>query len=304
MPRHARIKSYDSIYHVMVRSITETPLYKERNDKITYMKLVSKYQELFAFKVYGYCLMDNHAHFIIDANGADISRIMHGINFTYAQKYNRKYNRRGPLFYDRFKSKIIQDERYIITLSAYIHNNPTDIKGYETHPELYEFSSLGAYLGLRHDPYNILDEGFIMQLFGGNKSAARRSYIRLVATSNKQSVKDHIDFKDEKTEYRSERRILVRDFCSHDIINYISDLTNSCPDKIHVKNSRRTVNSKALIALLMKNLCNYKCRDICAVFGNISESRVSELCSLGLRIIEEDKRYQHVISGFIKKFTA
>lgn len=65
------------------------------------------YQENYGFKVYGFCLMDNHAHFIIDVNGADISNIMHSINFKYAQVYNRKHKRHGHLFQDRFKSKIV-----------------------------------------------------------------------------------------------------------------------------------------------------------------------------------------------------
>ncbi|WDC83583.1 transposase [Caloramator sp. mosi_1] len=58
--------------------------------------------------------MDNHAHFIIDANGADISKIMHFINYKYAMWFNKRYSRHGHLFQDRFKSKIVKDERYLL----------------------------------------------------------------------------------------------------------------------------------------------------------------------------------------------
>jgi hypothetical protein len=76
--------------------------------------------------------------------------------------YNAVHKRHGHLFQDRFKSKMVDDERYLIALSAYVHNNPTDIKGYEEYPERYEYSSLSIYLGLRRDPYELIDDAFIM----------------------------------------------------------------------------------------------------------------------------------------------
>ncbi|MCX7596800.1 MAG: transposase, partial [Fischerella sp.] len=71
MPRVAREKSFDSIYHIMVRSISEVNLYKDEKDKLKYIDYMKKAQDQFEFKLYAYCLMDNHAHFVIDANGAD-----------------------------------------------------------------------------------------------------------------------------------------------------------------------------------------------------------------------------------------
>lgn len=49
MPRCARVKSFDSIYHVMVRSISDTPLFRCSTDKDMYVKLISKYQGIFLF---------------------------------------------------------------------------------------------------------------------------------------------------------------------------------------------------------------------------------------------------------------
>ena len=62
MPRCARIKSYDSVYHIMIRSINEVPLFIENTDKDTYLSLIKKYQVQYGFKLYSYCLMDNHGH--------------------------------------------------------------------------------------------------------------------------------------------------------------------------------------------------------------------------------------------------
>ena len=137
MPRCARVKEKDAIYHVMVKSITEIPLFKKDDDKNEYLNLMKKYQTIYGFKVYAYCIMSNHAHFIIDPRGADISKIMHGLNFKYAQTFNKNNKRNGHLFQDRFKSKIVKTDRYLLILSAYIHNNPLKIKGYEKCPVLY-----------------------------------------------------------------------------------------------------------------------------------------------------------------------
>ena len=304
MPRCARIKSYDSIFHIMVKSIVEAPLFKENTDKDLYLKLVKEYQKQYAFKVYAYCLMDNHGHFIIDANGADISKIMHGINLTYAQAYNKKYKRIGCLFHDRFKSKIVKDDRYIIALSAYIHNNSTDIEEYKKRPSEYQYSSLSTYLGLRVDPYKILDEGFVMRLFGKKKLIARLKYKNLIAFCSDKAVIAEIEFKDEKSEYRSERKILVRNFIANDIINYVAKITNTNVDKIHIKNSKNSLEIKAISIVLMRNLCNYRCKDMCKVIGNISQGRVSKLCSLGIKIIDEKDKYRNVINSFIRLYSA
>ncbi|WP_053956704.1 transposase [Inediibacterium massiliense] len=60
MPRVARIKSEEGIYHIMFRSISEANLSLEDQDKIKYFKLIQKYQKKFQFKVDAYCLMDHH----------------------------------------------------------------------------------------------------------------------------------------------------------------------------------------------------------------------------------------------------
>lgn len=300
MPRGPRIKSPDSIFHVMVRSISEIKMFKEKSDKEFYFYLIRKYQQLYKFKVYAYCLMDNHGHLIIDANGADISKIMHGINFTYAQNYNHKHGRRGTLFQDRFKSKIIKDDTYLITLSAYIHNNPRDIEGYDSCPEKYENSSLAVYLGHRKDPNEILDEAFIMQKFGKGKSSARRNYIKFLSKCNEIQMSKEVEFINDKTEYRSERKILVRDMEPEEVIEYVARIAGKSAIGIHVKNNRKTTEVKALSTLLMRSLCSLKCKDICGIFGNITIGRVSKLCSMGLEIMNSNEDYKDIIDRFVR----
>jgi hypothetical protein len=244
--------------------------------------------------------MDNHAHFIIDANGADISKIMHGINFTYAQRFNRRYGRHGHLFQDRFKSKIVTSDGYLFVLSAYIHNNAVDIRKYRKYPERYMYSSLAVYLGLRSDPFEILDEAFIMQMFGSSVEEAREAYLAFVYKCNDRKFKTTVEFKDEKTVYKSERTILIRNSSPDEILHYIAEKMGVNPIMLHMKNSKGTTEGKALSVLMMRKYCNFRCSDICRVLEGITQTRVSQLCSMGLKMIVEEPRYRSIVEGFIK----
>lgn len=74
--------------------------------------------------LYAYCLMSNHIHLLIrereDTIGMDIKRIAS----SYVYYYNHKYSRDGHLFRERFKSEMVNDMAYFLTLLRYIHQNP------------------------------------------------------------------------------------------------------------------------------------------------------------------------------------
>jgi REP element-mobilizing transposase RayT len=303
MPRMARRKVEGAIYHIMGRSISEVDLFKTDEDKKKYLFLIKEYQKIYNFKVYGYCLMKNHMHLIVDSNGADISKIMHCINFKYARYFNTLHKSHGHLFQDRFKSKIVEDNGYLIALSAYIHNNPLDIRGYESSPEKYYYSSLGIYLGLRKDEFNILDKEFILGLFGSDKSKSKEKYMRLVIRTKTVPIDDivteEVEFKEERTEYRSERKILVRDFNIENVIEYVLDKFRISKPLLYLKYQKDITPARSILVLLLRNLCNTSCKDICSILGNITSSRVSKLCSIGVGLVSDKDRYKNVINEFI-----
>lgn len=300
MPRHKRIKQFDFIYHVMVRSISEIPLFKDDDDKDKYLLYVQKYQKQFGFKVYGYCLMTTHGHFIIDANGSDISKLMQGINLSYATYYNYRHKRHGHLFQDRFKSEVVANEKYLFNLSAYIHNNPTDIAGYETCPEKFKYSTLGMYLGLENNLFGIADEEFIMGFFSNNVKRAREKYFSFVMACNDESMIEHYEFKDEKSEYRSERTVLERDFKAQEVMEFIVAYTNVEKKMLKWKYKRGAMECRALCIFLIRYYCDYSYKQICGLVGRLTLTRVSKLSNLGLKLIEEDNRYKNIMQDFIK----
>jgi putative transposase len=304
MPRLARVKTPQSIFHIFCRSISEVDLYKDDDDKRFYMGLFKKYQNIYHFKVYGYCLMSNHNHFIIDANGADISKIMHDINFSYAIYFNRRHKRHGHLFQDRFKSRLVLTDQYMYALSAYVHNNVLDLAGYATSPESYEFSSLGVYLGLRRDPFGLVNIGFVLRMLGGNIGQARKMYMGLVYECNDVKLRSEFEFENEGTEYRSGREILVRNVDPYKVVEFIISRFNVSEIDIRMKYARGILDAKALIIVLMRSLCGFKCTDICSVLGNITESRVSSLSSRGVRLMVEEDKYRDIVREFLESYAA
>ncbi len=302
MPRCARIKTNKSIFHIMVRSISEIDLFPDSDDKKNYLGKMREYQILYGIKVYAYCLMSNHAHFIIDANGADISKVMHGINFSYAQKYNWKYKRHGHLFQDRFKSKIVKNERYLLALLAYIHNNPKDIKGYEFHPETYEFSSLSLYTNMVKDSYNLVDFESVSNIFHISQLEFKKYYNQIMSEIDIDNIKEEMKFEQEKTLYDSGKTIKVRNIEVDEVIDFISKKIGVDSIQLNLKYNRNMTKARAIAVILMRSLCNFRCIDVCRTLGNITEGRVSKLSNIGIKTISENLFYKEIVDDFIKQY--
>ena len=295
MPRTARIKSPNNKYHITVKSLREFDLFKKDEDKIKYLSLIKKYQLKYAFKVYAYCLMSNHAHLIIDTAGADISKIMQGINLSYSYYFNRKYKRYGPVFKNRFHSKPVNNSRYMITLSAYIHNNPKDINIYKNKISAYPFSSLKEYIN-QTNTFGILTQSFLEDLIGLQNKENRKWYDNLIKESINETMEHEVEFINPETEYQSHKIILPRSFHPNKVIAYIAKSLDQNPKDIYLKYRRSSIKMRALTCLLMSCFCNMSQREICQVIGNITQSGVSYLTLKGIEFVTHNR---NIIDNFL-----
>lgn len=112
MPRTARLIIKNACYHIITRGIRKSRSFVDDSDYHRYLKLLAKYKDKFKFKLYGWCLMPNHPHLIISSNS--ISKVMHAINFSYAQYFNYKYDKTGYLWQNRFKSFTVNKDLSLI----------------------------------------------------------------------------------------------------------------------------------------------------------------------------------------------
>ena len=127
MARQSREKSETGIYHVMIRGIDKRNIFLDKEDKIKFLEKLIQAKEAAKFKLYAYCLMDNHVHLLIQESeeiGTSIKRLTVG----YVQWHNNKYARTGHLFQNRYMSEVVETEEYLISVLRYIHQNPVKAK--------------------------------------------------------------------------------------------------------------------------------------------------------------------------------
>ncbi len=105
-------------------------------------------------------IMDNHVHILIKEGEEDLRVSMKRIEVSYVYWYNWKYDRVGHLFQDRYKSEVVENDRYLLTVLRYIHQNPlmanivSDVKD-------YKWSSYSEYI---HEAITI-ESKFILDIF-------------------------------------------------------------------------------------------------------------------------------------------
>lgn len=153
MTRTLRSKSGTGIYHVMMRGVNHQIIFEHPKDYTRFQDLLNQMahprDELNqplppSSTIYAYCLMPNHVHILLKEENEGLSSVVKRISAAYALFYNRKYERVGHLFQDRFKSEPVNDESYFFTLIRYIHQNPV-VAGLSADVASYPWSSWKEY---------------------------------------------------------------------------------------------------------------------------------------------------------------
>ena len=185
MPRYARVKSETGIYHIMLRGINKQNIFEDEEDKLRFIDTLGYYKEKSHYVIYGYCLMDNHVHLLIQEMDDPISKIIKRISSSYVYWYNKKYKRCGHLFQERFKSEAIETEAYLLTVLRYIHKNPVKA-GVVKSEEEYFWSSYYDYIGNQ----GITNVDFILRIFSNNKIEAVNLFKKYTEENNKEECLD------------------------------------------------------------------------------------------------------------------
>lgn len=171
MPRVARKKSVSGIHHIMVRGINHQNLFHDDGDRGKFIDILKKTKPISQFELYGYCLMDNHVHLLLKEGQEDSSQIMKRIEIAYVYWFNKKYERSGHLFQDRFKSQNVEKDSCFLSVLRYIHQNPLKAQIVD-HIENYHWSSYSAYAKQDEDHGAFIDRNFILRMFSENPKDA------------------------------------------------------------------------------------------------------------------------------------
>ena len=171
MARKPRVHYRGALYHVIVRGNNRSYIFRNKDNKAEYKKIVSKYKKRYRFKLYAYCIMDNHAHLLIEVADIPLSKIMQGIQQVFTQYYNRRNNTTGYVFEQRYKSSLCDKDAYLLSLVRYIHQNP--VRSKLIGALNYEWSSHREYSGNSE----LADVNFPLTLFDTRKKKAIKRYL-------------------------------------------------------------------------------------------------------------------------------
>ena len=167
MARPLRITYPGAIYHIINRGCRKDKIFRRIADREEFLERLTASSAKYGIIVHGYCLMDNHFHLLIETPNENLSAFMQLLQCGYANWFKVRYKLVGPLFQSRFKSVLVEDESYLVTLSAYIHLNPYRAKIVDD-PADYRWSTLRQYL--RNEKNELVDPSFVLEYAGGVKN--------------------------------------------------------------------------------------------------------------------------------------
>jgi putative transposase len=91
-------------------------LFLDKADRDTFLSLLKETAAMFNLKVSAYCLMQTHYHLLVQTPDANLARCMQHLNGVYTQRYNVRNKCDGTLFRGRYKSILVDADRYLLEL--------------------------------------------------------------------------------------------------------------------------------------------------------------------------------------------
>jgi putative transposase len=124
MARRCRIQYPGAVYHVMARGNRKSMIVDDDDDRRLFMDTFSEAAADCQVRVYACCLMGTHYHALLDTPRGNLSAFVRAVNSGYSKAFNRRHDRVGHTFEQRFKSVLVQREKYLRRVARYIALNP------------------------------------------------------------------------------------------------------------------------------------------------------------------------------------
>ena len=152
MPRIARVCVAGYPHHITQRGNNKDEAFFDDEGRRFYLDALKRYRDRYKMKLLAYCLMGNHVHVLaVPEKETSLAKGMGGTNLLYTQYINRKYNRSGRLWQNRFFSSLVEEESYLWTVIRYIEQNPIRA-GLVKRAEDYVLSSARVHVsGIKDD---------------------------------------------------------------------------------------------------------------------------------------------------------
>ena len=181
MPRGPRLDAEGVLQHVIARGIEKRDLFRSNADREDFVARLEKLAPETETAIYAWTLMPNHFHLLARSGPEGLSRFMRRLQTGYAGAFNRRYHRSGHLYQDRFKSVMVEEERYLLELLRYIHLNPLRAGLVRTVRSLdsYPWSGHAVLMGKREARWQETEQ--VLLQFGRVRGRAVRAYRQFIS---------------------------------------------------------------------------------------------------------------------------
>jgi putative transposase len=174
MPRQPRYVLPGQPQHIIQRGNNRCDIFRADEDYHRYLSWLDDSCKKHRCDIHAYVLMTNHVHLLATPHNLNsISKTLQSLGRRYVRYFNRKYDRTGTLWEDRYKSTLIDSDRYLLTCYRYIELNPVRA-GLAKHPADYYWSSYRFHAQGKAN-FLIRDHGLFMEL-GISEQERQRQY--------------------------------------------------------------------------------------------------------------------------------
>ena len=139
-------------YHVIQRGHNRQQVFIDDLDRREYLGWLKDAAEVHGLAIHAYVLMDNHVHLLCTpSQGDSLARTIQAVGRRYVRRFNRRHGRSGTLWEGRFRSSLVEADRYLLACQRYIESNPVRagmVEGVADWP----WSSHRHHIGLSVDP--------------------------------------------------------------------------------------------------------------------------------------------------------
>ena len=189
MTRPLRIEYEGAFYHVLSRGNERKAIFRDDKDRRLFIEILGEMSARFSVDIFAYVLMGNHYHLLLRTNRVNISKSIQWLGVTYTLRFNIKHSRGGHLFQGRFKSFLIENDKYLLTLSCYIHRNPLRARIVRRLVD-YQWSSYQIYAYGKLSPSWLMREVLLTQISGKNKNGGYKEMVQDYSKEEKRIWED------------------------------------------------------------------------------------------------------------------
>ena len=190
MARQPRLTVAAYPHHVIQRGNDRQAIVRDDADREKLLALLGEQAVIFKVAIHAYVIMDNHLHLLATPETDEgLPKLMQAVGRSYVRYFNLRHQRTGTLWEGRYRSNLIESERYLLACMVYIDLNPVRA-GMVAQPADFKWSSHRHCIGLVND--KLVTPHALFWGLGNTPFAREAAYAELVQTGLAQADKEKL----------------------------------------------------------------------------------------------------------------